>query len=89
MAGYDTIPESARVRPDKFTLSISDEKLSHFKDLLRLSPLAPRTYENLQSEGKYGMTYDWMSKGKEYWEKQYDWWVDARASYPRCFIIMR
>ena len=73
MAGYDTIPQAARLQPEKFQLSISDQDLADFNILLRLSKLAPRTYENLQNDGRYGVTYEWMSKAKEYWETKYDW----------------
>ncbi|KAK5209300.1 hypothetical protein LTR41_004836 [Exophiala xenobiotica] len=74
MAGYDTIPQGANIKVDKFTLSISDEELSDFKTLLRLSKLAPQTYENLHTEdGTFGVSHEWMSKAKEYWLNEYDW----------------
>lgn len=67
------MPSAASLRPEKFQLSIPEQQLSDFKNLLRLSPLAPRTYENLQGDGRFGVTYEWMSKAKEYWENQYSW----------------
>jgi microsomal epoxide hydrolase len=73
MAGYDTFPEAARLRPEPFQLKISDEQLTRFKNLLHLSPLAPRTYENLQEDGRFGVTYEWISKAKDHWENKYDW----------------
>ncbi|KAK5418788.1 hypothetical protein LTR06_002538 [Exophiala xenobiotica] len=74
MAGYDTIPQGANIKVDKFTLSISDEELSDFKTLLRLSKLAPQTYENLHTDdGTFGVSHEWMSKAKEYWLNEYDW----------------
>ncbi|KAH0832487.1 hypothetical protein AYO21_05169 [Fonsecaea monophora] len=74
MAGYDTIPQNAELKVDKFTLSIPDQQLSEFKDLLRLSKLAPRTYENLHTDdGEFGVSYYWMKKAKDYWLNQYDW----------------
>lgn len=76
MAGYDNIPRGANVKVDKFTLSISDEEISDFKTLLRLSKLAPQTYENLHTDdGKFGVSHEWMSKAKEYWLNEYDWFV--------------
>ncbi|KAK5193470.1 hypothetical protein LTR92_006839 [Exophiala xenobiotica] len=73
MAGYDRIPQAARLRPEPFQLKISDEQLTRFKNILRLSPLAPRTYENLQEDGRFGVTYEWISKAKDHWENKYDW----------------
>lgn len=74
MAGYDNIPRGANVKVDKFLLSISDEEISDFKTLLRLSKLAPQTYENLHADdGKFGVSHEWMSKAKEYWLNEYDW----------------
>jgi len=67
------VPQSARLRPEKFQVSVSEQELSDFKELLRLSRLAPQTYENLQSDGRFGVTHEWMSETKEYWETKYDW----------------
>jgi len=76
MAGYDTVPENAGLKVDSFTLSIPDQELSDFKELLRLSKLAPQTYENLHTDdGKFGVSYDWMKKAKDYWLNEYDWYV--------------
>ncbi|ETI25700.1 hypothetical protein G647_02474 [Cladophialophora carrionii CBS 160.54] len=76
MSGYDTIPQGANIQVDKFTLSIPDQELQDFKDLLRLSKLAPKTYENLHAnakDGKFGVSHEWMSKAKDFWLNEYDW----------------
>lgn len=79
MAGYDTLPAGANVPVDKFTLSIPDQELQDFKNLLRLSKLAPQTYENMHSfDGEHGVSYYWMKKAKEYWLNEYDWCVAPR-----------
>jgi microsomal epoxide hydrolase len=78
MASYDTVPQGASIQVDKFTLSIPDQEVQDFKDLLRLSKLAPKTYENLHADtkaGKFGVSYEWMTKAKDYWLNQYDWYV--------------
>lgn len=75
MAGYDTIPAGAQIRVDKFNLSVPEQDLADFKDLLRLSKLAPRTYENLTTDGNMGVSHEWMTKAKEYWQTTYDWCV--------------
>ena len=68
MAGYDAIPQAARQRPEPFKLTVSDEQLSQFKNLLRLYPRAPS-----QNGGRFGVTYEWISKAKDHWENTYDW----------------
>ncbi|KIW44806.1 uncharacterized protein PV06_03252 [Exophiala oligosperma] len=74
MAEYDNVPSRASVKVDKFELSIPDEQISDLKTLLRLSPLAPETYENLHTDdGKFGVSYEWMKKAKEHWLNKYDW----------------
>lgn len=73
MAGYDTLPSGASSKVEKFTVQVSDEDLSSFKELLRLSQLGPKTYENLQSDQRFGVTYEWMQQAKAYWEKEFDW----------------
>lgn len=76
MAEYDNIPSRATVKVDKFKISISDEQISDLKTLLRLSPLAPETYENLHTDnGRYGVSYEWMKKAKDHWLNEYDWSV--------------
>ena len=78
MANYDSVPSGASIQVDNFTLSIPDQQFQDFRDLLRLSKLAPRTYENLHAdtkEGKFGVSHEWMTKAKEYWLNEYDWYV--------------
>ncbi|RVX73342.1 hypothetical protein B0A52_02984 [Exophiala mesophila] len=73
MAAFATIPAGASLRPEKFELKVSEQDLKDFKDLVRLSKLAPETYENTRTDGRYGLTHEWMSQTKAYWETQYDW----------------
>lgn len=83
MAEYDNVPSRASVKVDKFELSIPDEQISDLKTLLRLSPLAPETYENLHTDdGKFGVSYEWMKKAKEHWLNKYDWSVSLQPLPP-------
>jgi microsomal epoxide hydrolase len=56
-----------------FTLSIPDSTLSSWRQLLDLSPLGPKTFENQQTQENYGVTYKWMSETKDYWLNTFDW----------------
>uniref|UniRef100_L2GI74 Epoxide hydrolase, putative n=1 Tax=Colletotrichum fructicola (strain Nara gc5) TaxID=1213859 RepID=L2GI74_COLFN len=55
-----------------FRLSTPPEALQELRDLVRLSKLGPRTYENSYAGGKYGVEYEWMAEAKERWAEGFD-----------------
>lgn len=75
--GFDKLPSAASVKPEPFQLHVPDSDLADFKTLLKLSPVAPATYENSTSTreaGKdYGVTRDWLIAAKETWLSNFDW----------------
>jgi hypothetical protein len=57
-----------------FEASVSEEALSEFKQLLRLSKIGPATLENTaKADPAYGVSREWTEKTKDYWLNQYDW----------------
>ncbi|KDQ08979.1 hypothetical protein BOTBODRAFT_37508 [Botryobasidium botryosum FD-172 SS1] len=58
---------------DPFKVNIPDSAIDEFKTLLRLSKLAPQTYENSQEDWRYGVTGEWMREAKEKWLNDFDW----------------
>ncbi|KAJ4358329.1 uncharacterized protein N0V89_002911 [Didymosphaeria variabile] len=64
-----TPPSSAR----PFTLHIPDQELSEWRQLLELSKLGPKTYENQQEKEDFGVTYKWLSAAKDHWLNTYSW----------------
>ncbi|KAL4879615.1 Alpha/Beta hydrolase protein [Aspergillus karnatakaensis] len=84
-APFATLPSSATIKPSPFRIAIPDEQISDFKTLVKLSKIAPKTYENLQSDGRFGVTHEWMSTLKEEWQNKFDWRaVEERAnSFPQ------
>ncbi|KAF2680972.1 epoxide hydrolase 1 [Lentithecium fluviatile CBS 122367] len=62
-------PSSAK----PFTLSIPDTDLSEFRQLLQLSKLGRKTFENQQDKQSYGVTYEWLSEAKDHWLNTYSW----------------
>jgi microsomal epoxide hydrolase len=56
-----------------FNLAISDDDLSDFHQLLKLSKLGPTTYENTQTKENFGVTEKWLSGAKDHWLNTYDW----------------
>ena len=73
MAGFGTLPQAATLEPSPFHASASEAELADFKQLLRLSKVGPQTYENLQEDGRFGVTHKWMTEAKQYWQEKYDW----------------
>ncbi len=76
---FSKIPANAKEKPSPFTVSVSDDQLSEFQTLVRLSKLAPATYEGLQEDRKYGISTKWLTEAKEHWAKTFDWYVHATA----------
>ncbi|KAF2091834.1 alpha/beta-hydrolase [Saccharata proteae CBS 121410] len=76
MAQYETLPKSAKGKPTKFDVSVPEEKLEQFKQLIKLSPIGPQTYENLHEDrelgSSFGVTHKWLSNAKEAW-LSFDW----------------
>ena len=75
MGDYKKLPSKAKVKPTPFEAKVSEDKLSEFKQLIKLSPIGPATYENQQEDRKWGMTRKWLSDAKEHWHTKYDWYV--------------
>ncbi|KAK5080421.1 hypothetical protein LTR70_008853 [Exophiala xenobiotica] len=72
---YDSIPSKATLRPETFTAHVSDQELDDFKQLLKLSKLGPKTYENQNNndERYLGIKREWLADAKSHWETKYDW----------------
>lgn len=62
-------PSSAK----PFTLNVSDQDLSEWRQLLQLSRLAPDTWEGRQEDRRFGVSRKWLEEAKEYWLNKYDW----------------
>ncbi|KAF2124826.1 epoxide hydrolase 1 [Dothidotthia symphoricarpi CBS 119687] len=70
---FGVVPAGAKQQPTPFELCIDEGKLQDFKTLLKLSPIAKETYENLQTNGEFGVSRKWVSDTKDYWLKEFDW----------------
>ncbi|KAJ6031115.1 hypothetical protein N7540_001847 [Penicillium herquei] len=69
---FSTLPPTARVVPTPFTVSIPKQQLDDLETLIRLSKLAPHTYENSQLDSKYGVTTDWLVAMKKASENRFN-----------------
>ncbi|ENH72096.1 Putative epoxide hydrolase [Fusarium oxysporum f. sp. cubense race 1] len=64
-----TLPETAK----PFTLRISEEEYSQLQELLRLSRIGPKTWENQHQDRRYGIPHQWLTSTKDYWLNKFDW----------------
>lgn len=71
---FGTVPSGARNAPTPFKASIPDERIKEMQILVRLSKIAPETYEGSQQDRKYGITTEWLSSAKDQWKKL-DWYL--------------
>lgn len=70
---FSTLPSEARVSPIPFTVAIPKDRLTEMETLIKLSKLAPLTYENSQTDSRYGVTKDWLVTMREQWLRSYKW----------------
>lgn len=73
MADYGRVPTNATLKPQPFKANVEEQKLQHMKDLIKLSPVGRKTFENSANKRRYGMERDWLSHAKKVWETTYDW----------------
>lgn len=71
-SAYSTLPAKAKLAPSRFTAHASDEQLADFHQLLKLSKIAPETYEGLQTDRRFGITTNWLTEAKAAWEN-FNW----------------
>lgn len=62
-------PSSAK----PFTLNVPDQDIDDWRQLLKLSKLAPETWEGSQEDRRYGVTRKWLAETKDYWLNTYSW----------------
>jgi microsomal epoxide hydrolase len=67
------MPYTPPLTAKPYTLSVPESDLNQWRQLLELSPLGPKTYENSQSKTYMGMTYEWLAAAKQHWLTKFDW----------------
>ena len=77
MADFSTLPSSATLKATPYHVQIDQQKLDDMKQLIKLSPLGPKTYENQQesSDRRFGVSMKWMLQAKDEWTGSFDWYV--------------
>lgn len=74
-APYGKLPSAASISPAPFTIAIPQQQLEDLAAHLKLSKPAPPTYENIQPDGRFGVTSDWLTTMRQKWLLDFDWYV--------------
>lgn len=69
---FTKIP-NAKTEPTPFKIAVPDAAIQEFKTLLKVSKIAPATYESTRSNRKFGVTREWIKNAKTEWES-FDWY---------------
>lgn len=76
-SGFDSLPEGASATISPLTLHTSDTALADLQTLLKLSPLAPETWENSdgpsQAGQDFGLSRNWLATAKQTWQNDFSW----------------
>ncbi|KAI0508526.1 Alpha/Beta hydrolase protein [Xylaria bambusicola] len=74
MEAYDKLPYQPTLEIKPFHAQAPEKCLDDFKQLLRLSPIGPRTFENSDTnDRRYGPSRRWVIKAKDNWLGEFDW----------------
>ncbi|CAI7629037.1 unnamed protein product [Penicillium viridicatum] len=70
---FGTPPATATASLTPFKATIPKGKLVELETLIKLAKLAPTTYENSQTDRRYGVTTDWLVTMRDQWLRSYHW----------------
>ncbi|KAJ5334940.1 hypothetical protein N7452_007343 [Penicillium brevicompactum] len=68
---FGTPPSGVSLTP--FKVSIPKAKISELRTLLEVARFAPHTYENSQTDRRYGVGTDWLVTMRDLWLRSYKW----------------
>ncbi|KIH92846.1 microsomal epoxide hydrolase [Sporothrix brasiliensis 5110] len=73
--GFGNLPTGASDAIKPWKVHIPQASLDNLKALLKVTPLAPQTYENSlpNKQRTLGVRHDWISATKQHWETDFDW----------------
>ncbi|PTB43513.1 hypothetical protein M441DRAFT_189529 [Trichoderma asperellum CBS 433.97] len=70
---FNIPPTNMPGKPEPFTLHVPEKELSAFYELLKLSKIGPATWWNQHTDGRFGVSREWLSQAKETWLTAFDW----------------
>jgi microsomal epoxide hydrolase len=68
---FSTPPSKVSLVP--FKAGVPEAKINLLRAFLDLAKFAPPTYENSQTDRRYGVDTDWLVTMSKLWRQSYDW----------------
>lgn len=66
-------PNASKATSRPFKVNIPDDDLQRLKTLLGAAPLGVETWENKQTDGKFGVSRVWLANARSVWLNDFDW----------------
>lgn len=73
MVPYATLPTLKTLDVMPFEAHVDQDRLDHFRQLLKLSPIGPVVFENNRTDRRYGIDREWLQHAKQVWLDDFDW----------------
>ncbi|CDM31988.1 hypothetical protein DTO013E5_9654 [Penicillium roqueforti] len=70
---FSSPPSKATASLTPFKAAIPKAKLVELETLIKIAKVAPPTYENSQTDHRYGVNRDWLVNMQDQWLRSYDW----------------
>lgn len=70
---FGILPSAPGVSPTPFKVAIPKAKISELETFLKVARFAPHTYENSQTDRRYGVGTDWLVTMRDLWLRSYNW----------------
>lgn len=70
---FNTLPASSTLKVESYRIAVPDAALEELQTALKVSRIAPPTYENAQEDRRFGLTREWVLQAKERWSNGFDW----------------
>jgi microsomal epoxide hydrolase len=70
---FSTPPSKATASLIPFKATIPQAKLDELETLIKIAKIAPPTYENSQTDHRYGVSTDWLVMMRDRWLRSYNW----------------
>lgn len=70
---FSTPPSTTTASLTPFKVTIPKAQLGELETLIKIAKLAPHTYENSQTDRRYGVTTDWLVTMRDQWLRSYHW----------------
>lgn len=70
---FSTPPSTAKTSITPFKVAVPQAKIVELETLLKIAKFAPHTYENSQTDRRYGVGTDWLVTMRDLWLRSYSW----------------